>query len=465
MRVPAWFVRSWVPARRSERLVAVVLGAAAWAPHGSAQTEVTVPTSEVLRRDLGFACADSGLRYRVCPIPNATHAAIVAAVRVGPWHDPAGQTGLTYLLNTQIGLTQEERPELERWTIKTVGPATVVALTCPTQDLEARLRELARFLGGELPFDEDLLARAKAQVLVRADDYLNVIPGPLLIENARRTLGAGTPAGKQMFGVVDELRALGRGDLEAWFKARMRPEHTTLVVIGGLESAAVEAVCRQAFVAPGERTAPAALTVHDSAAPVQRESRHGRIAAPFVSVAIQAPAYDSPEWLPFVVAMGVVAVRCQRTFGAYRGREAEAAFPFTWYDYRHGDGFALINRRGANEEDGAITRDVDAVRRELQAVIKRLRTVAPDLGEVQRAAFEASTSLMLPPYEGQLDAMARYPGLLMPRGELLAMADVLGWPATVQADIGKVPVSEVMRVLHEALADDRLTWFALVPGE
>ena len=184
-----------------------------------------------------------------------------------------------------------------------------------------------------------------------------------------------------------------------------------------------------------------------------------------MTVAIKAPPLNDPQWLPFVIAMGVVNVRCHRTFGSYRGREAEAMFPFFWFDYRHGDAIALINRRGASDDDGESSRDVEAVRGELRALIKRLRSVAPDMTEVRQAAFEAASTLMLPPYEGQLEAMAQHPGLLVPRAELLAMADVLGFRPSLQYDIGKVPVVDVHRALALALADANLVWLSLVPKE
>lgn len=452
------------PARRPDTSVRGGILAAALALSAAAAAQTPLgPAAEERLGDLGLVETASGLRVAAHAIPGASHAAIVAAVRVGPWHDPPGRTGLTLLLNAQVALTQDVRPEQERWTVKTTGPATILAHTCPAPAVEERLRELARFLAGELPFDDDLLARAKARVLMDADTFAHIVPGPLLIESARRTVCAGTPAGKQMFGVPEEIRALGRDELESWYAARVRPEHTTLVVLGGIDPARIGTLCREAFDVRGERTPPAATTVHDSAPPVQSEQPHGRIAAPFVSVAIPAPAQDSPRWLPFVIAMNVVTLRAQKAFGGYRGREAEAMFPFTWFDYRHGDAFALLNRRGASPEEGAVVRDVDAVRRELLALIKRLRTLAPDYDEVRQAAYEATTSLALPPYAGQLETMARHPGLLMPRAELLAMADVLRWRGTLQADIGKVPVTEVVRVLQESFADDNLTWLALVP--
>ncbi|MEZ5965673.1 MAG: hypothetical protein R3F56_17700 [Planctomycetota bacterium] len=433
---------------------------------GVAAAQVPQPSLERERvdEDLGFTAAASGLRYRVVEVPQASHATVVAVVRVGQWHDPAGQTGITHVLNTLVTLTQEARPETERWSVKTTGPGTVFAVTCPRAELAARLAELSRFLGGELSFDDDLVARAKARARMWADDFLHVVPGPLSIENARRTLCKGTPAGKQAFGVPAEMEALDAATLRAWFDARVRPEHTTLVVLGGLDRGVVEETCAHAFTRKGERTEPAALTVHDSAQPVSFEQPHARVAAPFVSVAFPTPTQGSRDWLPFVVAMGVVAMRCQHDFVDYRGREAEGGFPFFWWDYRHGDSFALINRRGASSEAG-LNRDVAAVRREMLATIRRLRTVAPDLKEVQLAAYEAALSLMLPPYAGQLEAMAKHAALLMPRAELLAMADVLGWPATIPVDLGKVGVSEVVRVLQAALADDKLTWFVLMPKE
>ena len=199
----------------------------------------TPTTLEVVHGEFGFDVTPSGLRCKVVGVPGATHAAIVAAVRVGGWHDPVGQTGLTHLLNTQVTLTQAARPESERWSVRTTGAATVLAVTCPSAAVETRLRELSRFLAGELPFDADLLARAKAQVLILADDYLHSVPGPLLFETARRHVLAGTPAGKQMFGVPDELKAIEPAQLRAWFNTRMRPEHATVVVMGGVEPGAI----------------------------------------------------------------------------------------------------------------------------------------------------------------------------------------------------------------------------------
>ncbi|HLU38540.1 MAG TPA: insulinase family protein, partial [Planctomycetota bacterium] len=262
-----------------------------------------------------------------------------------------------------------------------------------------------------------------------------------------------------------EVAAIGRDELQDWFGARVRPEHTTLALVGAVDPAEVADYCEAAFRAKGPRTPPAAYTVHDSAGPIVAERRHPRVGAPFVTVAIKAPPQDSVDWLPFVIAMGVVKLRCATTFTSYRGGEAQAGFPFFWFDYRHGDGFALINRRGVAEGEGDVPRDAAAVRSELHAMIKRLRTIAPSLGEIAAAAKEAATVLLLPPWPGQLEAMTRTPALLMPRAELLVMADVLGWSAKLAADVGRVPVADVQRALAEALADDNLHWFTLLPEQ
>ena len=103
------------------------------------------------------------------------------------------------------------------------------------------------------------------------------------------------------------------------------------------------------------------------------------------------------------------------------------------------------------------------MRGELRALIKRLRSVAPEMDEVRQAALGAASTIMLPPYEGQLEAMAQHPGLLVPRAEMLAMADVLGFRPSLQYDIGKVPVVDVHRALALALADANLVWLSLLP--
>jgi hypothetical protein len=59
--------------------------------------------------------------------------------------------------------------------------------------------------------------------------------------------------------------------------------------------------------------------------------------------------------------------------------------------------------------------------------------------------------------------MARDWRLLHPHAEVLAMAGVLGWPATLADDLGRVRVADVQRVLGTWLVDDRLAWFSLVP--
>lgn len=408
-----------------------------------------------LPKDLGFSATESGLAYRLFDVPGATHAAIVAALRVGGWHDPAGKTGLAHLLAQHISGAQAARPEEQRWLVRPFGPATVLSLTCPKEAVADRLRDLARLLSGELGFAAEAVRESRVQTLLRIDDLLHGVPGPRLLETARRKLCGGTAAGKQLFGVPEEVERISVDDLRAWFQERCRPEHTSLVVLGAAAGPELEALVREAFVAQGPRTAPAALTVHDSAGAIELDAKHTRIGAPFVSVAIKAPPPDSADWLPFVIAMGAVNARMTRTFGAYRGREADAQFPFFWFAYRYGDGFALINRRGADESD------LETVRGEVRAAIKRLRTQGAELGEVQQGAYEAAATNMLPPYERQMEMMARRPELLFPRADTLAMAHVLGWSATMAIDVGKVPVVLVQRALQTALADDNLTWLSL----
>ncbi len=407
---------------------------------------------------LGFTTMTNGLAYRVVDVPDATHAAIVAAVRVGAWHDPAGKTGLAHVVSVVLGLAQAERPEAERWTVTPSGPATYLTATCPRADVRARTEEMLRLLLGDLKLSDDVFDRARAMAVLRADDFQELIPGPRQVEVARRLTAAGTPAGKQFFGVPEEMRSITRAEVEAWIAARFRPAHTSLVVLGAATGTGVDELLRDAGGALEDARTPTAAaepTVHDTAPPILREAEHPKLRGPFATVVIKAPPPDGREWLPFLVAMGVVNARCHATFGPYRGREPEAGLPYFWFNYRRGEGFAMLSRRGPDEASA------DGPCAELRVLLRRLRTQAPALDEVARATLDVASSLMLPPYGQQLADMARYPQLLGPRAEVLAASHVLGWSATLPADVGKVLVNDVFAVLQARLADDNLTWLTL----
>lgn len=406
---------------------------------------------------LAFTRAPSGLAFRMVDVPDATHAAIVAAVRVGAWHDPPGRTGMAHVVSVVLSLREEGKPEAERWTATAAGPATYLALTCPRAEVKARTAELLRLLQGGFTLTEDLFARARAIAVLRADDYQELVPGPRVIEMARRLTAADTPEGKQFFGVPSEMQAITRGELEAWIAARFRPAHTSLVVLGAVDGTGVRELPADPSLVDGRApTQDAVPTVHDTAPAIATELEHAQLRAPFVSVVIKAPP-PGPELLPFLVAMGVVQARCYAVFGAYRGREHEAGLPFFWFNYRRGDGFAVISRRGVDDAPP------DAVRAEVNVLLRRLRTQAPTLQEVGMATGQIAGSLMLPPYERQLEDMAKHPPLLWPRAELLATAHVLGWSPSLQVDLGKVLLVDVLSALQTWLAEDNLTWITLTP--
>jgi hypothetical protein len=405
-----------------------------------------------------FTVLDNGCMWRMVAVPGATHVCLVLALRGGGEADPRGKTGLTNVLALALAFAAERRPEAERWSVKASGAALLLACTAPADAFAARLGDVAAWLRGEPWLDDDVVAVAKARALLACDEALHEYPGPAMTEAVRRRVLAGTPGGRQMVGIAGEIEALTRADLEAWYRACFSPRAAVVVAVGAPPEEGAEAAARDQLAAVPALESPPAPVVHDDAPPVAADRPHPRVLAPFVTAALRAPAVSDPDYLPFLIAMAVVDVRCRRAFGDYRGGEALGRFPFTWFNYRLGEPFVMINRRGV---DG---HDVDQVRGEVRAVIKRLRSQAVPLGEVRDAVLQVGAQLALPPYPPPaLAGMARDPRLLHPHAEVLAMAGVLGWPATLADDLGRVRVDDVQRVLGTWLVDDRLAWFSLVP--
>src|SRR5690606_8233705 len=119
---------------------------------------------------------------------------------------------------------------------------------------------------------------------------------------------------------------------------------------------------------------------------------------------------------------------------------------------------ATVGRRGRDGDT------VERVQAEITSFLAELRTGA-SVPEIGSAALALRNALDTPPFQTAWTAViTRHPGALHQRGHVVAVHDLWGWPADLAESIGDVPVPAVLRALHEALAAERLRWFALTPG-
>ena len=135
-----------------------------------------------------------------------------------------------------------------------------------------------------------------------------------------------------------------------------------------------------------------------------------------------------------------------------------ARFDFVAFNYMDELGVVMVNRRGRNGDS------LDRVKAEIGGLLADLREHGATRGEIARATGEITQSLAIGPYGRSFtDVAVRNPNALHPRAWVLAMYDVFGWPADLTLLFKKTPVVAVGRALGEALAKDRVQWFALLP--
>lgn len=409
---------------------------------------------------LGFATLDNGLRARCVSVPDARGACVLLGVRVGHDHDPPGCTGLAEVVGDWLRLTQESLPPPQRWTVSVHGTLTLVSLLLDDgrpESVRGALQRCAALLAGELPLTDDLAARARAAAALRADDALEVFPGPQLAARARRLLLRGEPAGRQIEGIAAELAAVDRARLESWARAHVGPGNALAVVFAPAAEAALAADVRATLGAIDRRVAAAAVTTHDALPPPPAETSSERVAAPYGGYALLAPAVGDERHLAFLVAMDVLARHAWAAFRDPRGGESQGrASPFS-FRFHEGERVVLLVRRGRDGDPAA------AVRAELDRFLDRIARASVALEEVAVAAGNVARILGFPPYDEIVAAQLRQPAGMFARARLLLFGEVLGWSSDLSDRIGRLPVGFVQRVLAESVAGDRRLWVSLSP--
>lgn len=411
---------------------------------------------------LAFERLDSGARVRADAVEGTRAVTVWLCVAAGSDHDPADEGGIARVLGEAL---REELPDPapERPVdVVVMDRATLVGVLLPPDELTAHLARVGRWLGGELDVDDDGLLRARGRALLRADDELEILPGPILRERAERLLLAGTPAARPSAGDPAVIRALEPAAIRRAFARAFHPSRATVAMLGALRKETALEAARAAFGAPVEHAAEPLPPVAAEAADVEeieRETPAERVDAPFVAFGFQAPAWGEADYLPFLIAMEVVRSRAASTFRGLRGGEVLAEFPPVAYDFLRMPPLAFLERRGRNGEPASM------VHAELDSLIAGLRSGGAGPQEVQAALGALLETLAVPPFRKDVvGLLGTYPTLLHQRGYVVAAYGLHGWPADLRAAIGSVPIGRVDRVLAAALAPERGVRVALVPN-
>jgi len=408
--------------------------------------------------DRGFADLANGLRYRCVQVPGARGVCAVLALRVGSHHDPAGATGLASAVAHALRRSQAALPPASRFTVRVLGDTTLLSATRPAGQLGELLSLYREVLSGGVALSDDEVTRAVGAAALEADDQLNILPGTGLRWMARRSMLGDGPAGRCGVGVPAELKRLEPATVMRRYQALYRPRHAVLSVLGGLPEPEMVSAVSSGFaeLPPGDVDVPSVVAVEASAgAPTSVVSP--RVDAPYVSLALRAPDAGDPSYLVFAVAMEVVAARVARAMGDERGRETFGRFPRTMFDYPNGAPLAFVNRRG-RDGDG-----VDRPRAEIEALVASLEK-GVSATEVGRARDQVSRRLQLPPYPRSSRSTIVSARALHVPASALAMAEVLGWPADLQARVAGVSVDQVDAALRAALDPAAWGWFDIVPA-
>ncbi len=401
----------------------------------------------------------TGTRYYSAFVEGASHVCLVAGVKFGFDHDPAGRTGLARTVATTLRIHFAQAPRRELGVaVRTIGPGTVMAATVPADAARRVLGEFAEVLDGDFAVSDDLAARAVSQVKLRCDDETELLPGPVLYWRARRAMLVGDPRGRQAPGIPGELETLSAAEIEATIERHFAPAHAFVTAVGATDDVTLATDIATTFSPPRDGTVAADPMSHDTAKPTEDITEHGLVDAPFVSAALRAKSWGDPGYLPFVVAMGIVRARAARSFQPFRGGEAKARFEFVNYSYLDEPGVVMINRRGRNGDS------VERVQQEIRGLLADLREHGATSTEIGYAIHEVSQSLSLPPYGSNFARIAaRSPQALYPRAWVLALYEVFEWPADLPQLFSKTTVGQVSKEFETALAVDRVRWFALRP--
>jgi predicted Zn-dependent peptidase len=410
-----------------------------------------IGVAQAASQELAAQTMSNGLRVLAVQVDKVDKVSLALALPVGWRHDPAGQTGLAELLRWWIRLAQRDQDESHQFLVTARPDHTMIWYTGPKKFFTKRLQFLERVLAADLSGDADLHAVASGRARLLADDHVWLVPGKIIRQKAWRTLSASAPLGRQHYGIPQEMKRLTADTIRQRLRSHYGPTGAVLVLIGDFRDLRLADV-QQRFARIPARAADRSPQVHDSAPSFEPSSPHERVDGPYVSAAVLAPLPSDPDFLAFVLGVTVLRSQAQIRFGAQRGNEWKADFPYLAFRYWEGDRLVFVNRRGHNASSAK------QPRQEIEGLLEVLRTRDVRERELTAARREVANILAEPPFD-----QASGP-LLAVRARRLAMSLCLAdWPLDLVSRLENVTSAEIDRALRKFLAPERLRWFELTP--
>jgi zinc protease len=244
----------------------------------------------------------NGLQVCLLEVPDAAVVSTTLWYRVGTRDEPAGQGGVAHFLEHMMfkGGERFGPGEIDRRTQALGGvnnaytshDATVYYFKfSPQCRREALAIEADRMAGLTLDPEE---VGAEAQVILEEIAMYQSDPWDALEQAVLGELYGGHPYGAPVLGSREGVAALGAVELGAFHRRFYRPDNAVLVVAGGVDASALEAVEEALGALPSGASARPPLPRVTTAPGLRRvERRHGEV--PRMLLALSAPAADHPD--------------------------------------------------------------------------------------------------------------------------------------------------------------------------
>ena len=411
-------------------------------------------------------CLDNGLLVILKEVHNAPVTSIWMWYRVGSRNEIDGQTGLAHWVEHMMFKGSPHFPKgqimmaVDRLgghvNAMTTADYTAYYATLPSEHAELALRvEADRMV--DAFFDPDEVETERSVIIAEREASENW-PRFMLAEEVIASAFRLHPYRHQTVGWKEDLRAITRDQLYAFYRRHYQPNNAVLVGVGDLDPPSFMAMIERHLGALQPGDLPAS-TIHQE--PPQRGERRVTLrlpgAAPLVRLSYRTPGVTHPDYMPLVVldavlsggramfAFGDALARSARLYRALVETQLASAVGSHYHPsldpYLLTMGATVQEGRGPAQVEDALKAEVARAQRE--SVTERELEVAIRQTQAQFAySSESVTSQALT--LGYLEMVDRY----------ARMDEILG-------ELARVTAQDVQRVADTYLTDDSLTagWF------
>jgi zinc protease len=393
----------------------------------------------------------NGLEVAFAALPGSPVVSVQAWYRVGAADDPAGKRGLARLFETlMLSGSARVRPGDHRAYLEQIGGTTsasvsedisAFASTLPAERLEYAL-DLEAERMRNLELTDDAVARAVELAQARQAEE-----GRSGLYRAYRRLVATAfvqhPYGQSAAAPAADLASIGPADARAFYDAYYQPGNALLVVVGGVDQAAVRAAIEARFAAipaVAEPPRPAAELPEPPQSARRREEVSG--ADGLVMVGFHIPAARAPSVYAYQLLGQILTGGRSSRLGKLTatGKAIDVGGQVL---VRRDPGLMLIYAGGGR---GAAS---EVLEQAIDAELLALARSGPSAAELARAKRQITATVL-----GAAQSATGY-------GNQLGMAwSLTGAPGAIGKDLGElaaVPAAAVRKAAADGLKPDQAT--------